>query len=250
MQQSESKHSITEGTPTGQSSGRRAKCLSNSWQNIEHHYKTHTHGEQEWEERNISNRLCDLEQACEHSDDHARLWNSFDTEVTVSIWLYLGQRERHNTYEPANTDATLIGSIQWQYTETGTLHSWTVYGDGMIHDLTDDSPDIICFHMSVDTLEWISSIRGLYTEPKHIWIGSIRGLYMEPKHTRPTHYVYWQYTLIVYGDQRPPDFISKWNWLYTGTVYGASIQDIFSALDNTFDNILKKEAHLMDTWMY
>ena len=91
----------------------------------------HTHGEQEWEERNINNRLCDLEQACEHSDDHARLWNSFDTEVTVSIWLYLGQRERHNTYEPANTDATLIGSIQGQYTETGTLHSWAVYGDSI-----------------------------------------------------------------------------------------------------------------------
>ena len=94
---------ITEGTPTGGNSGRTEECLLKSWKNIECYYKTHTHGEQEWEEtnihthgeqeweeRNINNRLCDLEQACEHSDDHARLWNSFDTAVTVSIWLYLG----------------------------------------------------------------------------------------------------------------------------------------------------------------
>ena len=109
-------NAITKLTPMESKSGRK---------------ETHTHGKQEWEERNMSNHLCDLEQACRHPYDHERLWNPFDTEVTVSIWLYLGQRELHNAYESVNTDATLIGSIQGQYTETGTLHSWAVYRDSI-----------------------------------------------------------------------------------------------------------------------
>ena len=32
--------------------------------------------------------------------------------------------------------------------ETGTLHSWAVYRDGIIHDVMEDSPDVICFHVS------------------------------------------------------------------------------------------------------
>ena len=44
---------ITEGTPTGGNSGRTEECLLKSWKNIECYYKTHTHGEQEWEETNI-----------------------------------------------------------------------------------------------------------------------------------------------------------------------------------------------------
>ena len=41
-----------------------------------------------------------------------------------------------------------FGSIQGQYTETGTLHSWAVYRNGIIHDVTEDSPDVIYFHVS------------------------------------------------------------------------------------------------------
>ena len=40
-----------------------------------------------------------------------------------------------------------------------------------------------------------------------------------------------QYTRTVYGDQSTQQFISKGDWLYTETVYGASMQDIFRALD-------------------
>ena len=233
-------NAITKLTPTESKSGRK---------------ETYTPMESKsGRKRNMSECLCDLEWAHVHPYYHVRLWTEsslstfipwcipFDTEVTVSILLYLGQREHHNAYKSINTDATSFGSIQGQYTETGTLHSWAVYRDGIIHDVTENSPSVICFHVSgfsakaVDTLEWISSIRGLYTEPKY---------------TRPTHYIHWQYTLTVYGDQRTQDFISKGNWLYTGTVYGAGMQDTFCALNNqTFYNTLKTEANMMDMWMY
>ena len=56
--------------------------------------------------------------------------------------------------------------------------------------------------------------------------------------------------LTVYGDQRTQDFISKGNWLYTGTVYGATMQDTFSALNNqTFYNTLKREANMENKGM-
>ena len=156
----------------------------------------HTHGEQEWEERNINNRLCDLEQACEHSDDHARLWNSFDTAVTVSIWLYLGQRELHNTYESETVyiNTTFIGSIQGQYTETGTLHSWAVYGDSirrprqLLHSNESAVYEDCIRNQSTQGqhITFIDSIRWLYTGTKghtilfQNGIGCIRGQYTGP----------------------------------------------------------------------
>ena len=139
---------ITKYTPTESKSGRR---------------------------RNINNHLCDLEQACEHPYDHARLLNPF-----ASMWAPLWPCKTmkliwHRSY---SVNLTVFG------TERTSWYIW------------------ICKHWC--HFDWKYMLYG----NRHItFMGSVQGLYTEPKHTRPTHYIYWQYTLTVYGDQRTQDFI-------------------------------------------
>ena len=178
---------ITEETPMGGNSGRKEECLLKSWKNIECYYKTHTHGKQEWEEK---------------KHERAPLWPWVSTWAPLLPWetmkrivfihIYTMMHPiRHGSY---SVNLTVFGTertsqcirickhwchFNWKYTGT-------VYGNRHI--------------------TFMGSIQGWYTEAKAVdtlkWITSIWGLYMEPKHTRPTHYINWQYTLTVYGDQR------------------------------------------------
>ena len=103
----------------------------------------------------------------------------FDTKVIVSIWLYLGQRELHNTYESETvyTNTTFIRSIQGQYTETGTLHSWAVYGDSI------QRPRQLLH--SNESAVYEDCIRNQSTQGQHIiFIDGIHWLYTGTKHTR------------------------------------------------------------------